>query len=281
MIDNHGHIAICEPRPDEIVEGYDPNQRFGGPHEKFLSLMDAVGVETAVLHCPRPWANRFYARVVREHPGRFISVCRTDESRATTAEQCEVLRTCIEDLGFAGLYYDPGPGGTDASDNFYSEAYWPFWKLAVSLRIPVCLVSLRGNFETLWPNALKLLEKFPELPVVIVHGLYPACILQADGSVVIPDSARRLVRDYDVYLDLLAGLREGQYGPKDESLKVMFDTFGPTKLMWGSEFTKVATPTVEQYSYQARYVEQRCGYMSKDDLHLIHGGNARRVYGLA
>ena len=95
----------------------------------------------------------------------------------------------------------------------------------------------------------------------------------------------RLVREHEVYMDLLTGLdglrgKPNRYGPNDEVIKAFYDTFGPTKLMWGSEFTFIELPTVDQYRYQFDYVEERCGYMTKDDLALIRGENARRVYGL-
>ncbi len=282
MIDNHGHIGKQDWKPEDIdiVEGYDPSMRLGGQsHETFISLMDAVGVGMAVLDSAR-WANKYLSRIVREHPGRFISVCRIDESTVTTDETCEVVRTCVEDWGFKGLYFDP-PTSSEAAHNFHTEEYERFWKFVDSLRVPVCFVSLARNFETLWPDLLRLLGKFPELTVVIVHGLYPACLLKENNEVVIPESALRLVRDYDVQLDLLTGLKEGLFGPNDEVIKTLYDTFGPSKLLWGSEFTKVKNPTVEQYSYQLHYLEQRCKYVSREDLRLIVGENARRVYGLA
>ena len=270
MIDNHGHIGVSGI-DREVLRGQSPR--------RFISLMDAVGVERAVLHSLRPWANKHHARVLREHPARFIAACKIDESTVTTDEAQEALRTCVEDWGFKALYFDPA-AGSDAACNFHTERYARFWEFVASLRIPVCFVSLRRNFESLWPQLLQLLDRWPQLTAVIVHGLYPACLLTDDHRVTIPDSALTLVRDFDVQLDLLAGLRENQYGPKDEVLRALFDTFGPAKLLWGSEFTKVRSPTVKQYQYQANYVRERCPYMSGEDLRRIMGENARRVYGL-
>ncbi len=197
----------------------------------------------------------------------------------TTDEAHEALRTCVEDWGFKALYYDPAAAG-EAADNFHTEDYIPFWEFVASLRIPVCFVSLRRNFETLWPRLLRLLDRLPQLTAVIVHGLYPACLLTDDHRVTIPESALTLIRNFDVQLDLLPGLRENQYGPNDEVLRALFDTFGPSKLLWGSEFTKVKCPTVKQYRYQAHYVRERFPSMSDDDLRQVMGDNARRVYGL-
>ena len=280
VIDNHGHISKAAFRPDDIdsIEGYDPKMRLGGQSpEKFISLMDAVGVDMAVLHSPR-WFNKYHARIVREHPKRFISACKINEAKAATGEASEALGKYIKDWGFKGLYYDAGPAGNDAAENYHTERYDHFWKFVSSLKIPVCFVSYTQNFQTLWPNLLTLLDKFPDLTLVIIHGLDPPSLLKEDNKVVIPDSALRLVRDHDVTLDMLPGVEK--YGPNDEAIKALYDTFGSSKLMWGSEFTKVGKPTVEQYSSQRHYFEERCKYMSKDDLRLIHGENALRIYRL-
>jgi hypothetical protein len=50
--------------------------------------------------------------------------------------------------------------------------------------------------------------------------------------------------------------------------------------MWGSEFTNVWLPTVNQYRYQFEYLKNHCEYMTDEDLALIMGGNAMRIYGL-
>ncbi len=279
MIDNHGHIGVCHIPSEDIVDGYDPEALLGQSPQQFISLMDAVGVDLAVLHCLRSWANKYHARIIKEHPDRFMGVCKIDESTATTDATHEVLRAYVEDWGFKALYYDP-IADSDAADKFHTQAYAPFWEFVASLKIPVCFVSLRRNFKTLWHQLLQLLDRLPQLTVVIVHGLYPACLLADDHSVVIPDEALKLVRNFDVQLDLLAGLRTNQYGPNDEVLGVLFDTFGPSKFLWGSEFTKVKSPTAKQYRHQAHYVREQCPYMSGEDIYQIMGGNARRVYGL-
>ena len=68
----------------------------------------------------------------------------------------------------------------------------------------------------------------------------------------------------------------------DELIKVVYDTFGPTKFTWGTEFIKAAFPhTVEHYAELRSYFELRCPYMSAEDIALIQGGNLQRLFGLA
>ena len=73
-----------------------------------------------------------------------------------------------------------------------------------------------------------------------------------DGTVSLPESAVRLISEHDVYMDLpelLDGPRgkPNRYGPNDEVIEAFYDTFGSTKLIWGSEFTHIERPTVAQY----------------------------------
>ena len=276
VVDNHGHIGKFEA--GDIVEGYDPDLYLGGSHQSFLSLMDAVGVHVAVLHTNRPWANQYHRRVIREHPTRFASVCKIAEREGASDRNLADLRRYVEEWGFSGLYYDPPR--EDPFLHFYTDDSRPLWDLIDSLRMPVCLVSYQQNFQTLWPEALKVLDDHPTLSIEIIHGLHPASLLAGGHRVVIPDSAMELVKGYAVYLDLLPGHREGTYGPNDEVIQVLYDSFGPSKLIWGSEFTKVPSPTAEQYRYQLGYLKRRCAYMPQDDLRLIMGENARRFFRL-
>ena len=303
VVDNHGHISQLEIQ--DVAEGikrspYEKILKYGMSHRDNLTLMDAIGVDVQVLHASRAYLHPYHRRVIREHPDRFIAICNVDPRKTVTDEGLEMVRMYVEDWGFRGRYYDPWPPETRVSlsmdpaewgtpDPFYhfdDDKFRPHWELVQSLKVPVCLVSYPQNFETLWPTTSRLLEKFPDLTVVIIHGIDPPSCLNEDGTVSIPESAVRLVNDHErVYVDLLPGLdglrgKPNRYGPDDQVIKAFFDTFGPSKLLWGTEFTHIEEPTVDQYRYQFDYVKERCSYMTADDLAMIRGENARRAYGL-
>ncbi len=293
VIDNHGHIGAL--KPEDLVEGYNPqldrtifevtNSKLGLSARELIEVMDAHGVDMAVLHTLRVWANKYQARVLREFPNRFISVCKLDEQKAYTTEQVDKLHRYVGDWGFRGLYYDPPPG-SDGHDKLATSKYDPLWKAVDSLKITVSFVTYTGspsigygsNFESLWPILLRLLDKFPDLPVVIVHGIPPKPCLQPDNSVKLPEKAIRLVKEHDVTLGILPGHMD--YGPNDEVLKSFYDNFGPKRLAWGSEFVKIGLSSPSEYSRRFRYLQNRCPYMSQEDLSLILGGNVQRLYRL-
>ncbi len=293
VIDNHGHVGAL--KPEDLLEGYNPqldrsifeitNSKLGLSARELIEAMDATGVDMAVLHTLRVWANKYQARVLREFPDRFIAVCKLDEQKAYTSEQIDKLHHYVGDWGFRGLYYDPPPG-SDGHDNLATSKYEPLWKAVTSLNIPVSFVTYTGspsigyetNFESLWPILLRLLKKFPDLPVMIVHGIPPQPCLQPDNSVKIPETAIRLVKEHNVILGVLPA--HLNYGPNDEVLKSFYDNFGPRRLAWGSEFVKTGLRSPAEYSRRFHYLQNNCPYMSQEDLRLILGGNVQRIYRL-
>ena len=88
------------------------------------------------------------------------------------------------------------------------------------------------------------------------------------------------MKNHDIYLELLPKIL--YYGKDNEIIRRVFDTFGPRKLVWGSEFVtyNVTGPpfAAERYREHLRYLERRCDYLSQDDLDLILGGNLDAVF---
>jgi len=273
---------------------------------QLVSLMNKAGIDKAVLQWPRN-LNRYISQTMHEYPSRFIGLCLIEQSEAYTQESLENLEMYIEDWGLKGLYYDPRYNGWDGYDNFYTEKYEPLWRKVVSLEIPVYGVCCFKDFEIYTKNFSKLLKRFPDITLVIVHGFPPAALLKGENTVKIPKIAVELVKDYNVYLELLVDVpgdtkdKEnkpygyystspedqvsklyGYFGPHDEVIRCLYDTFGPSKLIWGSEFTHGLGPpyTAIQYARQLGYLEKRCEFMSKDDLKLILGGNVEKIYGI-
>ena len=286
LIDNHAHVGGLEPV--DFVEGYDPNIRLGLSHLRMLRVLQATGVNMALLHSLRPWANKYHARVVREYPDKFLAVCKLDEPKTHTTQELDNLQMYVREWGFKGLYYDPPPG-SDPHDNLNAPKYESLWKLLQELRVPVSFVSYgrsyssisySSNFETLWPILLKLMDRFPDLSLVIVHGISPFRCLQEDGSVVIPESAVHLVKNFDVVMDVLPRTTQ-DYGRNDQVIRSFYETFGASKLAWGTEFIKKKSDTPEEYSRRRYYLQRRCPYLSSEDLQLIMGGNVQRIYDLA
>jgi predicted TIM-barrel fold metal-dependent hydrolase len=300
VVDGHGHISQLEVQDvEQAIDPtwrYDKNWKYGMSHRDNLQLMDAVGVDVQVLHCSR-YLHAYHRRVMREHPGRFVALTKIDERLLPGDQGLELIRKHVEEWGFKGWYYDPWPpenraklgfdpkdwGTPDPFFHFDHPRYDPQWQLVQSLGVPVCVVSYAETFQTLGPALLNVVKRFPDLRVVVVHGLHPSSCLGSDGKARIPDVVVELLRHHPVVMELLTGLdglrgRPNRYGPHDEVIRAFYDAFGPKKLMWGTEFTYIDLPTVAQYRYQFDYLKTRCAYMSAADLARIRGGTAVEVF---
>jgi len=253
------------------------------PYEELVALMDAVGIDKAVISM----AERFHAycrRAAQENPGRFILLAQIEEAEAYTEAGREELRTKITEWGFRGLYFNPLPGW-DGYDTFHTERFDPLWDEVEALKIPVycCGSFTAGDILSKLPLLAYWISRYPTIPRVITHGL-PCEVLWNDGVVKIPDLLRELVNGYDIYLEVLPGAMKYYLHPHaDDVIRALYHTFGPSKLIWGTEFIKSATaqPFTAQHYYQLyHYWEEHHPFIPRDDLALIRGGNLQRLFRL-
>jgi hypothetical protein len=248
---------------------------------RLIALMDAVGVDKAVLQASLPYS-RFYARMMRAHPGRFLplGILKDDGDMDTAVTG---LHAMVAD-GLAGVYQNPIPGWP-GFDDYHTPRFDPVWREVERLKLPVYamgFVSTDHDYTKALPVLKTWMERFPSITRVLVHGFPPSALL--DGTQYrVTDLMKSVVNDYDTYVELLPWA-QGNYKHErtDEMVKVVYDTFGPAKFTWGTEFIKSAFPhTPEHYAELKGYFAARCPYMSDDDRALIQGGNLARVFGVA
>jgi len=246
-----------------------------------IGLMDAVGVDKAVLQASLPYS-RFYGRMMRAYPGRFLPVgILQDDGDIDTA--VAGLHAMVAD-GLAGVYQNPMPGW-GGFDDYHTPKFDPVWREVERLKLPVYamgFVSTDLDYTAALSPLRTWMERFPSISRVLVHGFPPSALLDGDRFRV-TDLMKRVVNDYDTYLELLPWA-QGNYkhDRTDEMVKVVYDTFGPTKFCWGTEFIKAAPPhTPEHYAELKGYFAARCPYMSEQDRALILGGNLARMFGVA
>ena len=290
IVDAHTHIG--SPLPSEVGRGYDPSRWRGYSHHDLLRLMDAAGVDVAVLHTNDLWAHPYHRRVVEQFPTRLCSVYKIDDLAMTTGALLQELSVALQTRAYRGCYFDPWPATHPAFSDFHAKRFTPLWSLLSRLEVPVCFVNYGVRSPTRARDMVRLLDSFPDLRAILVHGLFPPGkrppgILRVDGTVHIPDEIIRLVQVHDVHLEVLTGYIDGDFGARDEIIHALYETFGAAKLIWGSEFVKLASLPREQalsatrYRDQLTYLERRCPFLNESELALILGGNAQRVYGLS
>ena len=310
VVDSHTHISQVESQDIETVADYNQNFKYGMGAQDNLNLMDQLGIDMQVLHCSG-YLGKYHKRVIKENPDRFAAIGKIDERLLPNEEGLEALKAQIDEFGFHGIYYDPWhpenakAEGADPSEwgsphpffHFDDKRFDPQWKLIEELKVPVAITVYNDNLEIICPMVLNVIDKFPNIVIVLMHGLAPPLtaplppgnftsspILDSKGNVQLPPGATEIAKR-NVYHELMPGmdglrLQPNRYGENDQVIKVFFDTFGPDKLMWGSEFTSIQLPILKQYKYQFDYMKDRCDYMTTADLEMIMGGTACKAYSL-
>jgi hypothetical protein len=124
-----GGRLVWEPNGERYSAPMNP----GLPAAGLVALMDAAGIEKAVLQATLRY-NRFFGRVARAHPGRFLPLAMlVDDGDAD--EATAKLVAAVED-GCAGVYQNPLPGwpGFEA---FHTPRFDPVWREVERRTLPV------------------------------------------------------------------------------------------------------------------------------------------------
>ena len=275
-----GNNFVCEK---EGVK-YTSQGRTGDDPEKYLALMDACGVDAAVLHATMRYS-KYNARIAKKYPGRFIPLANIEEMDYATPQGIEQLHYMVKELGAKGIHHNPF-NAWDCFKNFESDKYKPFWREMAKLGIPVWCISSCDTPD--YPEILEKVRKWvydiPELTRVHVHGFPPEVYTDFGKSdkVKIPQIVKDIVNTGNFHMEFLPDAMGYFMHPKtDDMVHALYDEFGGTKFVWGSEFIKAAAPhTIEHYSQMKGYFDNVCTYMSKSDIKLILGDNLKRIFKL-
>lgn len=256
--------------------------------EALVAQMDYAGIRTAVLQNDHIYGDlaEYFADANVRYPGRFIGLANVEEAFAYRDDQLEVLHRSVGELGMSGLYYTLSGffrNGYDA--DFSQERYYPFWDAVSALNIPVFWVFLgdssAGGFEAEMGLFRTWLERYGQIPSVLVHGVPTPLFADHDDRVVMPDTMRHILTRFPVYSEVLypigwGGRTEYPYTRAQDHIRALFDQLGPDRLVWGSDM-----PNVERYcSYrQSLSYMDHCDFLSVADRRKILGGNMRKLFG--
>ena len=130
------------------------------------------------------------------------------------------------------------------------------------------------------PNLRRLLERYPDMRVVIDHGSKPTI---RDGAIGPWDAdMAALARETRAYCKLSGLVTEAKADWTVETLQPYVDhlltVFGPNRLIWGSDWP-VAT-LASSYDGWVVATERLLQGLSENDRVAIWGGNAARTYNL-
>lgn len=306
-VSRFGRIEWTGDRGDYYVNLYAPTlQEMIASPEFMVAQMDYAGVDVAVLQ--NAWLygqlNEYFAKAVEKYPERFVGTVQLREVEAFKESQIAILRYSVNELGLTGgLYF--------ATLRFFENAYrdhlddgkfFPLWEEVRKLGIPI-FWDISPISEPSHPSMSGLdcycaqmkrlghwLQEFPDIPCILVHGVLLKAFCEGDQFVNIPDEIWDVWKTPTVHLEILfpiqvsyprpgAGTWDYPYSQVRSMIQQLYEELGAEKLLWGSDM-----PNVERnctYKQSLDYLARYCTFIPPDDMDLILGGNATRIFGIS
>ena len=236
--------------------------------EMLLALMKANGVDRTVLVqvIHYRWDNSFTAAALKQFPDKFRGICRVNPEDPAAPDHLSQL---VEDHGFLGVRLSPA--GDSHGDWFKGPLMAPLFKRArdlkrsMSLLLPITRV----------PDAVPLIEAYPELDVIIDH--------MADCPVDHPEQLKHLLalkRNPNVFVKVShtwsLSRQPYPYPDSQAMVKRIYDAFGPKRLMWGTDW-----PLVENYCGYGRalaMVRDEMPFLNAEDKSWMLSKTVERVF---
>jgi L-fuconolactonase len=225
VLDPHVHVWSHDPQFPFASGARVPD--YDATPQMLLELMKANGVaKTVIIQVSHyRYDNSYLAAVLKQYPRVFEGVCRVDPLDPAAPDHLALLT----EQGFRGVRLSPA--GDAGGDWIQGPLMVPLWKRCQSLKVPMTLLLPISRV----PDVQKLVDKFPELTVVIDH--------MADCPVDQPEQLEDLValaRYPRVFIKIShtwSLSREGYPWLDSQRLvKRLYDTFGPRRLMWATDW---------------------------------------------
>ena len=237
IVDSQLHLWAAESDQRPWPEGAASRTHRAEPvgAAELLAEMDAAGVARAVL-VPPSWEgdrNDVALGAARAHPDRFRVMGRLPvASPARTLAELPILRSHRELLGFRFTFHRPPLAGLFAA----GALDWLWAELertdtSVMLYPPGQLTAVGS-----------LAQRFPGLRLTVDHLALPAGV-RGPMAFADLDGLTRLARFPNVAVKascLPASSAESYpFGDVQDAIGRVFDAFGPTRMFWGSDLTRL------------------------------------------
>lgn len=253
------------PWPEGAVSPHGPEYTV----ETLRAVMDENGVQAAVLVPPSwtGWDNDYSLAAARAEPKRFGVMGRFDPEAAGAQE---TLRNWRSQQGMLGVrvFIMGEPWVSLVTDPKYD---W-FWQIAEETGLPV-MSTIPGNIA----GFNRILEKHPALRLIIDHaGRHP----RGPKDNAAWDDADQLyaLAKYENVSAKVSSLpsfttEKYPFTQLHRHIRAMYNTFGPQRLLWGSDVTRLDST----YAENIRLFTEALDFLSDDDREWIMWRAAARA----
>jgi predicted TIM-barrel fold metal-dependent hydrolase len=222
-----------------------------------IAAMDSLGIDVCVtaahagISSDYEWGNDEVMAAADRHPERILAYCCINPNYP--AAVVDELERCFRHPAVRGVKLHPELHGNYPLDG---PAYAPVWEFAEANRIPVLSHSyFAGDAVEMFG---RMAARYPSVPVIVGHA-------GIDQGI---DRAVRLALDHpNVWLDLT--------GPVaiNGLVEVLVQRVGADRLLFGTDM-----PFMNGALQLGSLLYAR---IPRDDMELIVGGNAARLFGIA
>jgi L-fuconolactonase len=267
IIDPHVHVWKHDPRYPWAKETTHPPDKDATP-EMLLELMRANGVARTVLIqvIHYRWDNRYAADVLRQYPQYFRGVARVNPESPSAPDD---LSRLVGEQGFQGVRLSPAADAT--GDWIRGPLMPPLWKRCHDLKASMNILTGIGRM----PEVAALAEQFPDLTVVIDH--MADCPADRPGELKKLLALERYPRVFVKVSHTWSVSRQPYpYRDAQEQVKRLYDTFGPRRLMWGTDW-----PLVEAHCGYAKalaMVRDEMKFLNEEDKSWMLSRTVERVW---
>lgn len=285
----YGKAELTVDGVDYYMQMYPPNlENLEATPERMIAEMNMVGVDMGVLQSDHVYGScidEYYGKAMSRHPDRFIPLAQIQEPEADQPAQLERLERAVHEHGCQGLYFSVElfalNGYVDHLDDVKFE---PLWQCVRDLELSVWwyLDARRrdrtAGFLQYIAELHHWVEVYPDIPMVLTHGLVPAAIIHEIG---VPEEVMSLLKRSNVHAEVLMPAKWPEYPFPEgqEMLRQWRDEVGVEKLMWGSDMPYCGSNWCT-YRQAVDYIRLHCDFLSKKEKALILGGNVARMFNL-
>jgi predicted TIM-barrel fold metal-dependent hydrolase len=276
--DRFGRYEWSLDGEEYYVQQFSPSlQTMESSPEFVLAQMDHAGVDRCILQHDNIYGryNELFSATMRRYPGRFLGLLKIEEAQATTPEQLRALHYCAEELGLPGLFFQqlgfPSPEAVIWSE----EPYTPFWDEVRALGLVVYLHGMRH-----YAAMARLVRRYPE--ITFLFSL-PGGPFAREGPRHIPEDVDALMRLPNILAEICpisyGFFCEYPYTAMHPTIRPLYEAYGGAKLCWGSDM-----PNLERFCTYLQgldFLRQHCPFIDREDMPLVLGANAARVFHLA
>jgi len=236
--------------------------------EALLALMKQNGIARTVIIqvIHYRYDNSYLAAVLRQYPQYFLGVCRVDPIDPAAPDH---LTHWSEQQGFRGVRLSPAADA--AGDWIRGPLMEPLWKRCDSLKVPMTLLAPISRI----PDCQKLIDKFPDLTVVIDH--------MADCPVDHPEELEKLIAlvrypKVSVKISHTWSLSKQSYPWADSQalVKRLYDKFGPHRLMWATDWP--IAKDIATYPQRLTVVRDEMKFLNDEDKSWVLSKTIERVW---